>query len=91
MVFDEEKMTLEEAIDFVRDICTGVSEDIECNECRSQFADLLGFLVELKDWIEDPMRMIKMHCESTDKCAECDYLERGCPNCFTTTPEDWKL
>lgn len=52
---------------------------------------VLAYLEELRKWREDPFTQIKEHCEAMDKCIECDWLERGCPNCFVTTPEDWKL
>lgn len=52
---------------------------------------VLAYLEELRQWREDPFTQIKKHCEAMDKCIECDWLERGCPNCFVTTPEDWKL
>jgi CO dehydrogenase/acetyl-CoA synthase alpha subunit len=51
----------------------------------------LAYLEELRQWRENPFTQIKEHCEAMDKCIECDWLERGCPNCFVTTPEDWKL
>lgn len=52
---------------------------------------VLAYLEELRQWRENPFTQIKKHCEAMDKCIECDWLERGCPNCFVTTPEDWKL
>ena len=85
-------MTLEEAIEFIKGLlCMEPSEDIECNICQSKHSAILLLLLELSEWREDPFTQIKKHCEAMDKCAECDYLERGCPNCFVTTPEDWKL
>lgn len=82
-------MTLEQMIEKIKN--TELSENVECNECRSDLAEVYLFLEELRQWREDPFIQIKKHCEAMDKCIECDWLERGCPNCFVTTPEDWKL
>lgn len=82
-------MTLEQMIEKIKN--TELSENVECNECRSGLAEAYLFLEELRQWREDPFNQIKKHCEAMDKCIECDWLERGCPNCFVTTPEDWKL
>jgi hypothetical protein len=84
-------MTLEETIEYIKNLCIERSEDIECNECRTKHSDVLAYLLELHAWREDPFTQLKEHCEAMDKCIECDWLERGCPNCFVTTPEDWKL
>lgn len=82
-------MTLEQMIDKIKN--TELSENVECNKCRSGLPEAYLFLEELRQWREDPFTQIKKHCEAMDKCIECDWLERGCPNCFVTTPEDWKL
>lgn len=82
-------MTLEQMIEKIKN--TELSENVECNECRSNLAEAYLFLEELRQWREDPFTQLKEHCEAMDKCIECDWLERGCPNCFVNTPEDWKL
>lgn len=82
-------MTLEQMIEKIKN--TELSENVECNECRSNLAEAYLFLEELRQWREDPFTKLKERCEAMDKCAECDWLERGCPNCFVNTPEDWKL
>lgn len=84
-------MTLEQAIEYLRNFCSGLSENIECNQCRGDHMELLGFLVELSEWREDPLKKIKETCENSGKCIECSLFDKGCAECFDKTPEDWKL
>lgn len=46
-------MTLEETIEYIKNLCIERSEDIECNECRTKHSDVLAYLLELHAWRED--------------------------------------
>lgn len=51
----------------------------------------LAYLEELRQWRENPFRMMKKTCESMDKCVKCDWHFKGCAECLSNTPEEWKL
>lgn len=76
---------LEEVIDQI-EACR--SENPECSECMSHVWLLLQ---ELKQWRENPYLMIKKHCESMNKCDDCDYNDYCRAHTIVTTPEEWKF
>ena len=83
-------MTLEEAIEHVKNLCTERSEDVECNECRAKQSDILGYLLELLAWRTNPFEQIKERCLGVVRCAECEWFNQGCAY-LNTIPEDFKL
>lgn len=83
-------MTLEQAIEYVKNLCIERSEDVECNECKAKHSDILGYLLELHAWRENPFSQMKEHCEASGKCVQCDWFNRGC-HYLNTIPEDFKL
>ena len=82
-------MTLEQMIEKIKN--TELSENVECNECRSGLPEAYLFLEELRQWRENPFRMMKKTCESMDKCVKCDWHFKGCAECLNNTPEEWKI
>lgn len=83
-------MTLEQAIEYCRNACDGLSDNVECNECRAEHEELLAYLEELREWRESPFAMMKRHCERSGKCGACDWFNKGC-HYLNTIPEDFKL
>lgn len=51
----------------------------------------LAYLEELRQWREDPFSMMKKTCESMRSCINCGWHFKGCAECLSNTPEDWKL
>lgn len=51
----------------------------------------LAYLEELRQWREDPFSMMKKTCESMRSCINCDWHYKGCAECLSNTPEEWKL
>ncbi len=82
-------MTLEQMIEKIKN--TELSENVECNECRSGLPEALLYLEELRQWREDPFSMMKKTCESMRSCINCGWHYKGCAECLSNTPEDWKI
>lgn len=51
----------------------------------------LAYLEELRQWREDPFSMMKKTCESMRSCINCGWHYKGCAECLSNTPEEWKL
>lgn len=51
----------------------------------------LAYLEELRQWREDPFSMMKKTCESMRSCIQCGWHFKGCAECLSNTPEEWKL
>ena len=51
----------------------------------------LAYLEELMQWREDPFSMMKKTCESMRSCINCGWHYKGCAECLSNTPEEWKL
>lgn len=51
----------------------------------------LAYLEELRQWREDPFSMMKKTCESMRSCINCGWHFKGCAECLSNTPEEWKL
>lgn len=51
----------------------------------------LAYLEELRQWREDPFSMMKKTCESMRSCINCGWRFKGCAECLSNTPEEWKL
>ena len=66
------KMTIDEAIRHCKE--TAMSENIECNECRSEHEQLAEWLEELKAWKTDPFKMIHDECAKYESC-DCEWVE----------------